>query len=148
MNRFSEFNFIFIDMKKRIFLFLVALIAIQNLSAQNPRPAYCEVMAYNFWGVGKVYITIDLGAERNGTICDADQKPVKFNSHIDALNYMSKLGWSVKDTYFLSELKDKVLHFLLVKQVTDDAQISEGIYVKSKKKKEPYKPGKSGDDMY
>jgi hypothetical protein bacD2_22994 len=116
--------------------------------AQKAHPAYCEVMAYNFWGVGKVYITIDLGAERNGTICDNNQKPVKFNSHIDALNYMAKLGWRVKDTYFLSELKDKVLHFLLVKDVIDDSQISEGIYVKPKKTKEPYKPGKDGDGVY
>ena len=84
----------------------------------------------------------------SGVLEKFNQKPVKFNSHIDALNYMSKLGWRVKDTYFLSELKDKVLHFLLVKDVTDDSQISEGIYVKPKKTKEPYKPGKDGDGVY
>ena len=133
-------------MKKYLFILMLSLASIAY--AQKTRPAYCEMMAYNFWGVGKVYITIDLGAERNGTICDADQKPVKFNSPIDALNYLAKLGWAVKDTYFLSGLKDKVLHFLLVKEVIDDSQISEGIYVKPKKQKEPYKPGKDGDDLY
>ena len=133
-------------MRKYFFILMLSLASIAY--AQKPHPAYCEVMAYNFWGVGKVYITIDLGAERNGTICYADQKPVKFNSPIDALNYMAKLGWAVKDTYFLTEVKDKVLHFLLVKEVTDDSQISEGIYVKPKKKKEPYKRGKGGDDIY
>ena len=133
-------------MRKYLFIIMLSLASIAY--AQKPRPAYCEVMAYNFWGVGKVYITIDLGAERNGTICDENQKPVKFNSPIDALNYMAKLGWAVKDTYFLSGLKDKILHFLLVKEVTDDSQISEGIYVKPKKQKEPYKPGKNGDDLY
>ena len=133
-------------MKK--YLLVLMLLVTSIAYAQKTHPAYCEVMAYNFWGVGKVYITIDLGTERNGTICDNNQKPVKFNSHIDALNYMSKLGWRVKDTYFLSELKDKVLHFLLVKDVTDDSQISEGIYVKPKKTKEPYKPGKDGDGVY
>ena len=133
-------------MRKYFFILMLSITSIAY--AQKTRPAYCEVMAYNFWGVGKVYITIDLGAERNGTICDENQKPVKFNSHIDALNYMAKLGWAVKDTYSLSVIKEEVLHFLLVKEVTDDGQISEGIYVKPKKKKEPYKPGKSGDDMY
>lgn len=133
-------------MNKYLLIFMLSVTSIAY--AQKTHPAYCEVMAYNFWGVGKVYITIDLGAERNGTICDDNQKPVKFNSHIDALNYMSKLGWRVKDTYFLSELKDKVLHFLLVKDVTDDSQISEGIYVKPKKTKESYKPGKDGDGVY
>ena len=133
-------------MKKYLLIFMLSVTSMAY--AQKAHPAYCEVMAYNFWGVGKVYITIDLGAERNGTISDNNQKPVKFNSHIDALNYMAKLGWRVKDTYFLSELKDKVLHFLLVKDVIDDSQISEGIYVKPKKTKEPYKPGKDGDGVY
>ena len=133
-------------MRKYFFILMLSITSIAY--AQKTRPAYCEVMAYNFWGVGKVYITIDLGAERNGTICDENQKPVKFNSHIDALNYMAKLGWAVKDTYSLSVIKEEVLHFLLVKEVTDDSQISEGIYVKPQKKKEPYKPGKNGDDLY
>ena len=96
-----------------------------------------------------VSIGIDLGTERMGTIVDENGKRVEFHSPIDALNYMAKLGWSVKDTYFLTSIdKSKVLHFLLVKEVTDDSQISEGIYVKPKKQKEPYKPGKDGDELY
>ena len=132
---------------RKILLFIALAIA-SLANAQNKRPAYCEVVASNFWGVGKVYISIDLGNERIGTICDDKNKPVKFNTPIDALNYMSKLGWSVKGTYYLTELKQLVLHYLLEKEVTDDSQISEGIYIKPKKKKEPYKPGANGDDVY
>nr|DAK51003.1 MAG TPA: hypothetical protein [Caudoviricetes sp.] len=137
-------------MNKKSFLLIIMLVVSTSIFAQQSRPVYCDVMAFNFWGFGKVNITIDLGENRYGTICDDKGKATKFNTTIDALNYMSKLGWSVKDTYFLSSDmgKQKVLHFLLVKQVTDDSQISEGIYVKPKKKKEPYKPGKNGDDMY
>ena len=132
---------------RKILLFIALAIA-SLANAQNKRPAYCQIMASNFWGVGKVYISIDLGEEREGTICDDKNKPVKFNTPIDALNYMAKLGWSVKETYFLTGIKDNILHFLLEKQVTDDSQISEGIYIKPKKKKEPYKPGANGDDVY
>lgn len=137
-------------MNKKSFLLIIMLVVSTSIFAQQSRPVYCDVMAFNFWGFGKVNITIDLGENRYGTICDDKGKATKFNTTIDALNYMSKLGWSVKDTYFLSSDmgKQKVLHFLLVKQVTDDSQISEGIYVKPKKKKEPYKLGKNGDDMY
>lgn len=128
---------------------LVLMLLVANIAySQTTRPAYCDVMAWNFWGFGKVYITIDLGAERYGSICDEKHKSIKFNTAIDALNYMSKLGWSVKDTYYLSEGKQKVLHFLLVKQVTDDSQISEGIYVRPKKEKTEHERGKEGDDMY
>lgn len=137
-------------MNKKSFLLIIMLVVSTSIFAQQSRPVYCDVMAFNFWGFGKVNITIDLGENRYGTICDDKGKATKFNTTIDALNYMSKLGWSVKDTYFLSSdiSKQKVLHFLLVKQVTDDSQISEGIYVKPKKEKEPYKFGKNGDDMY
>lgn len=92
-------------------------------------------------------MTIDLGAEHNGTILTEDRKAMKFNSIIDVLNYMSKLGWRVKDSYYLSEevSKQKVLHYLLEKMITDDSQITDGISVG---KPEKYRPGASGDDMY
>lgn len=130
---------------------LVLMLLIANIAyPQTTRPAYCEIVAYDMHLFKQgVSIGIDLGAERKGTIVDKNGKRVEFHSPIDALNYMAKLGWSVKDTYFLTSIdKSKVLHFLLVKEVTDDSQISEGIYVKPKKQKEPYKPGKDGDELY
>lgn len=133
---------------KHLLLAIISSLFFATSNAQNKYPVYCEVMAYNFWGVGKVNITIDLGDEQIGAICDTNQKQVKFNSHIDAINHMAKLGWAVKETYFLSEQKDKVLHFLLVKYITDDKQKYDGIYIKPKNKKEKYTPGKNGDDMY
>lgn len=138
-------------MKKILLILLLALsassFAQQSQPIEKERPVYCDVMAYNFWGVGKVRVIIDLGADRNGTILTEDKKAMKFNSIIDVLNYMSKLGWHVKDSYYLSEevSKQKVLHYLLEKMITDDEQITEGISVG---KPEKWKPGQTGDDMY
>ena len=135
-------------MKRFFCLSLLLILMLGGINAQEPRPAYCDLMAFNAFGGSKVYITIDLGQEHTGTICCSQNKPVKFNSYIDALNYMATLGWKVKDTYFLPETKQQVLHFLLEKTVATDAQIREGIYVKPPKEKVPYKPGQTGDDMY
>ena len=44
---------------RKILLFIALAIA-SLANAQNKRPAYCEVMAYNFWGVGK---------EKNDSTC-------------------------------------------------------------------------------
>lgn len=132
-------------MKKYIiFLFL----ALSAATYGQTRPAYCEISAYNFWGFGKVHVIIDLGESRYGTIVDENGKAMKFNSPVDILNHMSKLGWKVSQTYFItsgSNSKQQVIRYLLEKQVTEDSQISEGIFVKMPEK---YKPGSSGDDMY
>lgn len=136
-------------MKKTLFTILLSLFAIMATS-QTTRPAYCELMAWNFWGGSKCYVELDIGADRYGTICDSTSKPVKFNSPIDALNYMAKLGWSLQTTYYITDTSSKhqIIHYVLVKQVTDDSQISSGIYIKPKKEKKPYERGKEGDDLY
>ena len=137
-------------MKKRLStLLLISILTIAAYS-QTPRPAYCELMAWNFWGGAKCYVELDIGADSYGTICDSTSKPVKFNSPIDALNYMAKLGWSLQTTYYITDTSSKhqIIHYVLVKQVTDDSQISSGIYIKPKKEKKPYERGKEGDDLY
>ena len=129
-------------------LFLIFLLSL-SLHAQTPRPAYCEITTVNasLFGTGKDRVVIDLGAERKGTLVDDRGKPLKFNSHIDVLNHMSLLGWKVVQTYFYNDdvSKQKVLRFLMEKQVTEDSQIQDGIFIKVPEK---YTPGKSGDDMY
>ena len=128
-------------------LFLIFLLSL-SLHAQTPRPAYCEITTVNasLFGTGKDRVVIDLGAERKGTLVDDRGKPLKFNSHIDVLNHMSLLGWKVVQTYFYNDVsKQKVLRFLMEKQVTEDSQIQDGIFIKVPEK---YTPGKSGDDMY
>lgn len=131
---------------RKIFFFLLLTFSISSF-AQESRPAYCEITAYSFLSFGKVRAQIDLGASRYGTIVDENGKQMKFNSTVDILNYMSRLGWKVTQTYFISTpgTKQQVLRYLLEKQITDDSQISEGIYVKQPEK---YEPGKNGDDMY
>ena len=129
----------------------ILLLAITlSASAQTSRPTYCDLLASNFWGGRNVYITLDLGALGYGSILDEDNTAHKFKGVVDALNYMARLGWSVKREYYLTEEKQKVLHFLLEKQITDDSQITEGIHIKQTEPKErkTHKPGANGDDIY
>lgn len=99
-------------------------------------PVYCDLKAYNFWGVGKVKVILDMGAVTNGggsfeSLFGEDGKQIKFNTVMAAVNYMAKRGWKLDKTYYITEGVGKaVLHYVLVKRVKDDSEIREGIITK------------------
>lgn len=158
-------------MKKTLFLiistlFSLAINAQAVVSTEDGKyPAYCDVMGYNFWGIGKVKVLLDFGAVSQGggefeTLQDENGKTIKFHTMIEALNYMGKRGWKVTETYLLTEntglSSSNVIHYLLMKMVSDDSQIREGIKTqktedaeKRKKKEEQKEKAKaSGDGVY
>lgn len=101
-------------------------------------PVYCDLKAYNFWGVGKVKVILDMGEVANGkgayeSLYDADGKQIKFNTVMAAVNYMAKRGWKLDKTYYVTEGGMKaqtVIHYVLVKNVKSDNEIREGITTK------------------
>ena len=134
-------------------ILLLSLLFTAIAASSQTRPAYCDLQATNFWGGRNVYIILDFGSLAYGTINNHDGTARKFCGIVDALNYMAQLGWSIRDTYYISEGKDKVLHYLLEKTVQEDSQILDGLLIQSqerkdKREKEPYKPGANGDDIY
>lgn len=117
--------------------------------ANGKRPVYCDVMGYNFWGVGKVKVRLDIGTGIS-SLYDADGKILKFESMMTVLDYLGKRGWRCIDNYFIGEKSGRVIHYLLEKWVTSDEEKTEGLLLKNDvdEKKEPYKSGQGGDDMY
>ena len=74
-------------------------------------------------------LTADLRVDENG-------EKMNFNSMIDAVNYLAKLGWELILAYPVTPTqgmsKDPVYHYILCKKVTSDEQIKEGINLKDK----------------
>ena len=139
-------------MKKLIFVILLSF----SLSCQAQRsatstgeyPVYCEVMGWNVWSFGKMKVRLDFGSGHN-TLCDSSGKMMKFESIISVLNFMGKRGWRCIDIYEVSGVSSGLVNcFLLEKWVKSDEEIRSGLDLKEEPKKEPYKPGKYGDDMY
>lgn len=139
-------------MRKIFFAFILLLAPILSNAQETaaPRPTYCELVAGNFWGGRNVYITLDLGVLGYASIQNEDGTAHKFHGVIDALNFMARLGWSVKTEYYLADGKNKVLHFLLEKTITDESQITDGLHLRQTERptKKTYKPGQGGDDIY
>jgi hypothetical protein len=123
-------------MKKIILMLVIALITM-GAKAQSvvqtedgKYPVYCTMMAYNAWGIGKIKIQLDLGEVSSGhsfeAIWDENGKPMKFNTAMDAVNYMAKRGWKLEMTTAVQN----VVHYIMVKRISKDSEIREGLVAK------------------
>lgn len=128
---------------KKIILFLAIMFMAIGAKAQSTiqsedgkYPVYCDLKAYNFWGVGKVKVMLDMGAVSNGggsfeSLYGEDGKQIKFNTVMAAVNYMAKKGWILDKTYYITEGAGKtVLHYVLMKRVKNDDEIRAGLITK------------------
>lgn len=132
-----------IEVMKKIILILAIIFMAIGAKAQSTiqsedgkYPVYCDLKAYNFWGVGKVKVMLDMGAVSNGggsfeSLYDEDGKQIKFNTVMAAVNYMAKKGWILDKTYYVTEGAGRaVLHYVLVKRVKNDDEIRAGLITK------------------
>ena len=122
---------------KKVFIlmaFVVAVCCAQAQSVNQPGekyPVYCSVKGYNFWGVGKVKVQLDLGYKTSNfeTLLDENGKQIKFNTMMEVINYMAKRGWELDQVCFFTEgmTKTNVANYILKKYITEDEQIREGL---------------------
>ena len=82
---------------------------------------YCEVVATGRLLSNKVTIDIDYGEERSiwkdHRLKAEDGKLKKFNSVIDALNYLGKQGWKLVNAFPVTEGNGpKVYHYVFKKE--------------------------------
>lgn len=85
---------------------------------------YCDLIAQSRMFSRKVNIDVAYGDERklfnDYRLKDESGKLKKFNTVIDALNYMGQQGWHLVDTYFVTEGSNSSLtntyHYLFKKE--------------------------------
>lgn len=129
-------------MKKILVIMLVAIVAFgfsTTVSAEEQiQRVYAELLGTgtNFLNLNKnVKVSVDLGqfqsATKAYTLLDCNGKDIKFNSMVAAMNYMGERGWKFIQAYVVTVSNQNVLHWLLYKDVTDPAQIKEGLNVKN-----------------
>jgi len=84
---------------------------------------YCMVMATSNLLGTKVTISVDKGQEvklfRNtGAVKDDEGRLKKFNTVVDALNYMNEDGWIFVDAYTVTVGQQNVYHYMMKRSVT------------------------------
>jgi hypothetical protein len=96
-----------------------------NLFAQgnNEKYSYCQLVGTSNLLGTKVTVIIDYGQEmkwfKDHRLKDETGKPVKFNSMIDALNYMASSGWEHVQAYAITIGNSNVYHHLLKRRIEE-----------------------------
>lgn len=89
---------------KRFSLLLLLILSMSTLFAQeNSKYVYCEIHTYMKGMGGKQGALIDFGSkselQNDKTYLDDAGQPLKFDSAIDAMNFMSNNGWELIQAY-------------------------------------------------
>ena len=108
---------------KRFFISIaVAIIAALPGSAQ--KRVFCEIVGTQSILTMKVVIDIDFGQQSKSAadhrLTDENGKSLKFNSMIDALNYMGELGWEFEQAFAITHANSNVYHYLLSREIGED----------------------------
>lgn len=120
-------------MKKCLFLMLMFISISMGVVAQKPYKVFCELLGTGKLFSNKVTVTVDFGQETsfwfgssNQYLVDDNGKAIKFNSMVDAMNYMGKRGWVFEQAYVVTIGNQNVYHWLLSKEVTQDEAVNDG----------------------
>ena len=120
-------------------LFLMLMMVSMSVMGQEPYKVYCELVGTGKMFSTKVNVTVDFGQETSfwrqdidQFLVDEDGKKIKFNSMVDAMNHMGRLGWEFEQAYVVTTGQQNVYHWLLSKKMTDEDSIDDGLMTKEK----------------
>lgn len=110
--------------KVLLLLLLIPFFGVAQISDTSTVDQYCELIATSRLLSRKVNIDVDYGQERklfkDYRLKDESGKLKKFNSTVDALNYMGQQGWKLVNAYQLTEgagaTVNSVSHYLFRKE--------------------------------
>lgn len=124
-------------MKKVLFIIAIVFAALVANAQQKPHKVYAELLGETNLMRTKVTISIDFGQETSfwqqhdqKQLVDAQGREMKFNSMVDAMNYMGTLGWEFEQAYVVTVGQQNVYHWLMSKLVDEEGAATEGINTK------------------
>lgn len=108
-------------MKKFLLLAVITAYAVCAGAQDDQQYMYCQLLGYGSFFGTKVTVDIDYGQAAkffdNKRIKDETGKIVKFNSMVDAMNYMGTDGWEFVQAYVITKAQQNVYHWLLKKRI-------------------------------
>ena len=125
----------------------IAPAQVSEVEGFNPaaKRVYAELSCEGQLFSTKVKVSIDFGQSTSwlssmseSRLVDRNGKDIKFNSMIDALNYLAQFGWRFAQAYVVPRgTRDEVggtTYWILYKDVDDYSQISEGFTTRSQQR--------------
>lgn len=123
---------------KKCILMLVMLFLCVTINSKEPHKVYCELLGTQKFLSQKCTVEIDMGQNpyENSKLVDEKGKKITFNSMVDAMNYMGKLGWNFEQAYAVTVNNQMVYHWLLSKDIVEENEANDGITTKAQYKEQ------------
>lgn len=152
--------------KTLLLLFLMISVVATAQTTQDSvktKTAFAELLGMNTNVIGlkgKLRVEVDfgdfygglLGNADNNMLVDENGKQIRFNSMVDAMNFMGEHGWKFEAAYVVTTNNQNVYHWLMSKVIPIDADPRDGIIQtrdkKGKKNKRDRETDKYADDIY
>lgn len=130
-------------MKKSLLIILFALSALP--AAAQTKRYYCEIKGIEKGFSAGLKIIFDFGENPSCNIwgslnskqefIDGNGKKMRFNSMVDAANYMVGNGWTFQQAYSSSYGGNPIIHWIFYKEAESPDKAREGIMTKEEFKK-------------
>lgn len=141
-------------------ILLILCLTLGSVISHAQGRTYCELLGMQNL-LGKIIVSVDFGQTsfmRDNRLVDENGEVLKFNSMIDAMNYMGALGWDFEQAYVVTigtgNSRQNVYHWLLSKPYTEDGaglktmnMIKQEIK-KAKEQEKQEQEEQETDDMY
>jgi hypothetical protein len=107
---------------KNVILIFCLMAGLKSYAQQDTTRVeqYCEVVATGRFLSNKVTIDIDYGDERSiwkdNRLKDENGKLKKFNTVIDAINYLGKNGWRLVNAFPVTSGSGSIYHYVFKKE--------------------------------
>ena len=108
---------------RKIFLFTALVISLNSFAQDSTLvEQYCEVVATPRLLSNRVTIDVDYGEQRSiwkdNRLKDEEGKLKKFNTTVDALNYLGKMGWKMVNAFpvYNGSSNTLVYHYMFRKE--------------------------------
>lgn len=112
-------------------LFIVFLIVSLPMFGQDTYKTYCDLKGVDNASAKKTSVEIILDGEKidmNDLIKPNGEK-VEISQMVEAMNFMSKLGWKLESTYAIFGSGRTVHHWIISKEVKNESEKKEGINI-------------------
>ncbi len=142
-------------MKKVLWLIICLMAMVLSVNAQvaDTQETYCMIVGTQKFFSSKCTFTVDYGqstkfleGDTKMKLVDENGETIKFNSLMDACNYLASLDWILVNEYAMVDNKQGTCYHYVFKKTIKKGEVVEfktnGNTAKSSKKKG------SGDDMY
>lgn len=105
---------------RNLFLLLFLSCGFNSFSQSEKVEQYCQIIGMSKPFSSKVTISVDYGEEsgfwKDNRLKNDDGTVKKFNSMIDALNFMGNEGWKLVNAFPITTGSQNVYHFVFKKE--------------------------------